>query len=298
LANRSLQPLSVYRFGATFQKGERAMVGWITRNGDRKQALYDPRTGAGFSQIHPREASTNGVKATSLDGTLIAFVGRRLDGQGYALEVIEVATGDTKHAFPLDVSSYTAVRFTPDARQLLLATNRAVVRIDYRKRQFDVIADGSRLANSTTKPAESSQENSRSTGGAASAAALGARSEVADGTWIRASGASIDSGASDSDPIRSMDISRNGWMFTGHRSGIVNIWNGYTGEHIRSIHNPPDPIELLAVSPDGSKIACAPRESGIVYMLDLHRILPPQSPTPPDAEPESSEEPGLSLEIK
>lgn len=298
LANRSLQPLRDYRFGATFQKGERAMFGWITQNGDRKQALYDPRTGAGFSEINPREASTSGLKTTTLDGTLIAFVGRRLRGQGSAIEVVDVATGATKHAFPLDVDSYTGIRFAPDGRHLLLATSDEIVRIDYRKRQFEVFADASQRADLDSEPTQASEQESRGGGGIASAAVLGAASEVADGTWIKSSGIGRGSGASDADSIRSIDVSSNGWLFTGHRSGSVNIWNGYTGELIRSIKNPPDSVELLAASPDGSKIACAAKENGVAYLLDLHRVLPQQPPTPTNTEQDTSEEPELSLEIK
>jgi WD40 repeat protein len=77
-----------------------------------------------------------------------------------------------------------------------------------------------------------------------------------------------------------MDVTANGWIFTGHASGTVTIWDATTGEKESMVANPPHSIDVLSVSEDGRWLACGPRRGGVAYLLDIRRRLPHRDAIP------------------
>ena len=258
-----------YRLGASWRPGERAVSGYITENRKKSKVLFGPRSGLAISKIEPTVVSTSGLNASSQDGALQAFVGSCLHRRGYGLEVFDVVSGQTIAGFPLEIDSYVGIEFTPDSRYVLIGTSGGVVKVDYRKRESNLLLSMRR---------ERMFRLPRG-GSVAAAAILGTATQLGySGNETRIV-----------DRIRSMDVSANGWLFTGHDSGTVAVWDQATGERILNIANPPDPIDVLAVAQDGHWLACGPEEGGVAYLLDLRRRLPEKEAIP--VEEDAPEEP-------
>ncbi len=266
-----------YRLGGSWKCGERPVFGRISVNRESTKVLFDPVSGLAISRIEPTEVRTSGLNASSPDGALMAFVGPCTSRSGYGLEIIDVASGKSMSAFPLEINSYLDLDFTADGRFVLVATSGGVVKIDYRKRE------SSKLLSMLSEPTFSFAAG----GGTAAAAVLGAATELGfsgNETHIV-------------DPIRSMDVTTNGWIFTGHVSGTVTVWDATTGEKETMIANPPHSIDVLSVSENGRWLACGPKRGGVAYLLDLRRHLPhrDQMPVRKEAIDDNSQELTLSF---
>jgi WD40 repeat protein len=269
------RPVVAGRIGSTWTPGERPVHGRLTINRKTAKVMFDPATGMAINRFATTEVNTSGLHAVSTDGSLMAFIGSNLHRHGYGIEVIDVATGKSIAAFPLEIDSYVGAKFTANSGHVLIATNDRVIKVDYRKREVTKL-----LAM------ESHAVFSFPSGGSVAAAAiLGSARELGySGNETRTV-----------DPIRAMDASENGWIFTGHASGSVAVWDGATGERVQILANPPEPIEVLAVSEDGRWLACGPDEGGVAYLLDLRRRLPDRDAAPAAESPSVEQSTELTL---